>query len=239
MEAEIWTSLIAGLQTNVCKNIENLLIENKHSQKERDSMKEEACELMKDNAHQERRLLEMDGQQKDCVAEMHKREEEWNVEMELIHLCYEEELWGPKIRMHKIYKEMQHIKLWSPKKKPSPEVVKTQPVKVIAKNEKEVLLKGASELAPSEKPKSVTLEEAKPAPLKEPIPATPEKTTTCTQPESHTRSEVEPDLKSSGIVCHSWAIFQATGPMKADLDNADFKVLKMVYCLIPNTQDRW
>ena len=49
---------------------------------------------------------------------MHKREEEWNGEMELMCPHYEKELWGTSMRMDNIYEEIQHnIKLKSLKKK--------------------------------------------------------------------------------------------------------------------------
>ena len=62
--------------------------------------------------------IEMDEQEKGYVAQIHKREEEWNMEIELLHLHYDQDLWGTKLRMDNIYKEMEHsIKLPLPKKK--------------------------------------------------------------------------------------------------------------------------
>ena len=43
-----------------------------------------SLEVKEKNAHQGRRLMEMDDQEKEYVAQMHKREEEWNGEMELM-----------------------------------------------------------------------------------------------------------------------------------------------------------
>ena len=75
-----------------------------------------SLEVMRENAHQERGLVEMDEQEKEYIAQVHKKEEEWNGEMNLMHLHYVEELLGTKMRMDNTYTEMQHnIKLPVPK----------------------------------------------------------------------------------------------------------------------------
>ena len=105
------------------------------------------------------------------VARRQKREGEWNREKEMCQ-CYGKEIQGAKIRMGNLYKKMQHnMKFPSPKEMPSSEVVKTEPVKFIVKNEKDVSLKSDPRAVPSEKHKPVTLEKPKPA--------VPEKITTC------------------------------------------------------------